>query len=107
MTKREEALWLWHTCLGHVNLQAMNLMSTNNMACGLPEFTQPKKVCEGCLMSKQTRKPFPYLTKFRAKQPLELIHGELCGPISPETTAGNMYFFLFVDDFTRMMWIYI
>lgn len=107
MTKREESSWLWHTRLGHVNFQAMNLMSTNKMARGLPEFSQPKEICEGCLMSKQTRKSFPHQAQFHTTQPLELIHGDLCGPISPKTNVGNKYFFLFVDDFTRMMWLYM
>lgn len=38
---------------------------------------------------------------------LKLVHADLCGPISPETKAGNKYFLLLVDDFSRLMWIYI
>ncbi|GKD70838.1 ribonuclease H-like domain, reverse transcriptase, RNA-dependent DNA polymerase, partial [Tanacetum coccineum] len=37
---------------------------------------------------------------------LELVHGDLCGPISPLTPAGNRYFLLLVDDYTRVMWVY-
>jgi hypothetical protein len=29
---------------------------------------------------------------------LELVHGDLCGEISPPTPAGNQYFLLMVDD---------
>lgn len=71
------------------------------MAYGIPDFVQPKKTCEGCLMSKQARKAFPNQTIFHANEPLELIHGDICGPISPPTPAGNRYFFLLVDDYTR------
>lgn len=38
---------------------------------------------------------------------MELVHGDLCGPITPSTTAGNKYVFLLVDDFSRVMWIYL
>lgn len=32
---------------------------------------------------------------------------DLCGPISPMTPAGNRYFLLLVDDFSRMMWVFM
>lgn len=51
LTKTEEHSWLWHSRLGHVNFQAMLLMTRNNMVHGLPEFVNPKTVCKGCLLS--------------------------------------------------------
>lgn len=83
------------------------MMSRNNMAYGMPSLIQPKEVCKGCLLSKKTCKPFPSQSNFTARAALKLIHGDLCGPISPHTTAGNKYFMLLVDDFTRMMWVYM
>lgn len=41
------------------------------------------------------------------KQVLELIHADLCGPISPSTIGGNKYFLLLVYNFSRFMWIYL
>lgn len=38
---------------------------------------------------------------------MELVHGDLCGPVSPPTPAGNRYFMLLVDDYTRVMWVYL
>ena len=55
--------------------------------------------------SKQARKSFPSSAKFRASRPLELIHGDLCGPLAPETLGGSKYFLLLVDDCTRMLWV--
>jgi hypothetical protein len=40
---------------------------------------------------------------WRADEPLELVHVDLCGPITPETVGGNKYFMLIVDDCTRWM----
>ena len=76
------------------------------MARGLPNFSQPTEVCNGCLLSKQTRRPFPSQTNFSAKNALELIHEDICGPISPPTPAGNKNFMLLVDDFSRDVGLY-
>lgn len=98
MSKLDEVSKLWHNRLGHVNYQAMALMFREQMVEGLPKVSQPKDVCTGCLMSKQVKKTFPSQTSYSAKGPLELVHGDICGPISPETAAGKRYFLLLVDD---------
>ena len=76
------------------------------MVQGLPKIDQPRKVCEDCLMSKQTSKSFPSQTMYRVEHVLDLIHADLCGPISPPTRSGNKYFLLLVDDYSRIMWVY-
>lgn len=38
---------------------------------------------------------------------LELVHGDLCGPITPSTMVGNRYVFLLVDDYSCAMWDYL
>jgi transposase InsO family protein len=45
------------------------------------------------------------VAKFRATERLELIHADLCGPITPATPGGKRYFLLMVDDFSRYMWL--
>lgn len=89
---------------GRINLK---LMSEHNMAYGLPQIIKPKEVCTGCLLAKQTRKAFPCQVGYRAKHVLELVYGDLCGPLSPATPGGNRYFLLLVDDYSRFMWIYM
>ena len=106
LLKQNEVSKLWHMHLGHVNYHALSLMLKDNMVNGMPKVTQPNEVCTGCLMSKQTRKQFPSKTSYNANKVLELVHGDLCGPILPETTSGKRYFFLLVDDYSRYMWVY-
>ncbi|XP_066323768.1 uncharacterized protein [Miscanthus floridulus] len=43
------------------------------------------------------------VSRWRADEPLELLHIDLCGPITPETAGGNKYFMLIVDDCTSWM----
>lgn len=82
-------------------------MSTTNMVYGMPAINQPKDVCIGCLMLKQTRKTFSNQSKFSATEPLELVHGDLYGPITPCTPGGDKYIFVLIDDFSRVMWTYL
>ena len=107
LSKVERDSWLWHSRLGHVNFAALTLVSKEEMVYGLPKLIQPKKTCEGCLMSKQVRNPFPSQANFSAKVVLELIHADICGPFTPSTSAGNKFFLLLVDDCSRYMWVYL
>ncbi|KAI3795899.1 hypothetical protein L1987_38559 [Smallanthus sonchifolius] len=67
---------------------------------------QGEQFCNACMMAKQKRNSFPKQSMYRASKPFELVHTNLCGPISPPTLGGNRYFMLFVDDYTRYMRVY-
>lgn len=95
--------WLWHSRFGHVIFNAMQELVTKKMVQGLPKLQQLNGVCTWCLMSKQVRKSFLTRTNYSASKALELVHGDLCGPITPTTMAGNRYVFLLVDDYSRVM----
>lgn len=34
-----------------------------------------------------------------------LVHGDLCGPVTPATPGGQGFFLLLVDDASRFMWV--
>lgn len=53
---------------------------------------------------KAIQETIPTATTFRASTPLELVHGDLCGPISPVTPGQKRYVFVLIDDHTRYMW---
>lgn len=56
-------------------------------------------------MGKQWRTPFPQKVLRRSTELLQLLHRDLCGPISPATPSSNRYFLLLVDDYSRYMWV--
>lgn len=64
------------------------------------------KFCEGCVLGKQARTSFPREARYRAKKPLELIHTDICGPITPMSLGGHRYFRTFIDDYSRITWVY-
>lgn len=43
----------------------------------------------------------------RAKQPLKLIHPDICGHIEPASLGENSYFLTLIDDYNRETWAYI
>ena len=63
-------------------------------------------MCEGCLLGKQFRKTLPREATTRAKEPLELIHTDVCRSIDPIFLGKNRYFLLFIDDFSQKTWVY-
>jgi len=45
------------------------------------------------------------VAKYRVEDALELVHSDLCGPITPATNGGRRYFQLLVDDCSHYMWL--
>jgi transposase InsO family protein len=74
------------------------------MVIGLSAIEE-KQGCDTCIITKQRRAPFPAKANYRADAPLDLVHGDLCGPITPATPSGRCFFLLLVDDATRYMWL--
>ena len=79
-------------------------MVQRRLVVGVPQINIEKNVSGSCLLGKQARQSFPQTTTYRAEKLLELIHGDLCGPITPTTSAGNRYIFVLIDDHLRYMW---
>lgn len=52
MAKTDELGWLWHSRLGHVNFQSLQLMHSTKMVHGMPKFSKPNSACSGCLVAK-------------------------------------------------------
>ncbi|KAL0443713.1 UNVERIFIED_CONTAM: Retrovirus-related Pol polyprotein from transposon TNT 1-94 [Sesamum latifolium] len=81
------------------------MMSKERMVKGLPPINHPNQLCEGCLYGKQARKSFPKESMTRAQHPLELIHSDVCGPIT-HVHLERIDILLFIDDYSRKTWVY-
>ena len=53
-----------------------------------------------------TKTPFSG-TMERANDLLEIIHSDVCGPLSVEARGGYHYFLTFTDDLSRYGYIYL
>lgn len=98
---------LWHCRYGHLSYKGLKILQSKNMVHGLPKFdVAKKKECVDCLIGKQHRNSFPKKSNWRAKQRLELVHADLCRPITPESNSGKRYILCFIDDFSRRAWTF-
>ena len=82
----------WHERFGHLHFEALKRLSAMEMVRGLPCLDHVEQLCDICVLTKQRRLPFPQPASFRAKERLELVHGDLCGPVTPATPGGRRYF---------------
>jgi len=76
-----------------------------NMVPGMSAIKHDGRLYDTCVVTKQRRAPFPAQAKYCAENQLELVHGDLCRPVSPATPGGRRCFLLLVDDATRYMWV--
>ena len=88
----------WHARLGHIGTDTMKTMIRRELVIGIPHINIEKETCGSCLLGKQARHVFRKATQYRAQGVLELIHGDLCGPITLPTAANNRYIFVLIDD---------
>jgi transposase InsO family protein len=75
------------------------------MVRGLPSISHAEQFCDTCVLAKHHRGVFLKQSKYHADKALELVHGDLCGPVKSATPGGWRYFLLLVDDATRYMWV--
>lgn len=78
-------------------------MIQKELVLGIPSINIEKEVCGSYLLGKRARNFFSKATSYRATNVLELLHRDLCGPITPCTPAGNKYIFVVTDDYTRLI----
>lgn len=96
----------WHKRLGHLNYNTIKEMSKENLVEDLIFKQEEIKECKRCREGKQTRKKFKRKTNINTREIGEIIHTDICGPITPTSTGGNKYFITFTDDFSRYSWVY-
>jgi hypothetical protein len=66
----------------------------------------PKVKCDACFLSKSHRLVFPsHLPE--AHHPLESVHMDLSGKITPSSCGGGLYYFKITDWFTRFRHVFI
>jgi len=92
---------------GSFGLGQLDRMFTDHLVSGV-ETTGPKPRtldCDACLEGKMHRHPFG-ASSSRAKQPFELIHTDLMGPVDTQSCFQSKYIMVIIDDCTRYAWVY-
>ncbi|GKB06944.1 retrovirus-related pol polyprotein from transposon TNT 1-94 [Tanacetum coccineum] len=105
--EQEERIKPWH-----IDSAASNHMTGEEICEVLKELSGGSFVAlahecvKDFFLGKHARSSFLKKATSRAKEPLQLIHTDLCGPITPPSHGKNLYFMLFIDDYSRKTWVY-
>lgn len=95
-------LEIWHRRLGHLSWRGM--YAVRSLADGVDfqdNYNGELKNCIPCIEGKLAVHSFPKGQAKRAQHLLELIHSDVCGPMSETSWGGARYLVTFTDDFSR------
>jgi len=96
---------LWHRRFGHLHFKILpTLSSIVNDILNLKE--DHEGVCKQCALGKNTKRPFGSSAS-RSKEILDLIHSDVCGPMTPKSLGGHVYYVTFISDHSRKAWVYL
>ncbi|CAH9073666.1 unnamed protein product [Cuscuta europaea] len=95
----EREAWMWHRRLGHPSVSYLHTLFPKLFPLNKPS------TCETCILAKSHRQQFKP-SNTRVETPFSLVHSDVWGP-APVIGGQNLrYYVIFVDDCTRMTWIY-
>ena len=86
---------MWHMRLAHPSFHVISML--------LLSFCKASHECEVCHMSNL---PFP-ISNSRASKPFEIVYSDVWGPSSLESFDGYRFYVTFIDDFTRLTFVYL
>ena len=92
---------LQHHCrIGHPSLK--NLKSL------VPSCRQIESLqCKACHLGKHHKVPFASRRKSHVCSPFHLVHYDIWGPINTPSLLGFRYFVIFVDNYSRVTYLYL
>ena len=90
--KNDSATYLWHCRLGHIGVKRMKKLHANGFLESLDY--ESFDACELCLLGKMTKTPFSG-TMERATDLLEIIHTDVCDPMSAVARGKHRCFLTF------------
>lgn len=100
--KDKSSSMLWHGNLGHISRPHIEKLIKEGILPNL-DFSD-FETCVDCLKGKFTTKTRN--TKANTCEGmLQLIHTNMCEPITPNSMGEYRYFITFIDDFSRFGWL--
>ena len=86
--------------MGHLSLSLLKKLC--------PQFSSLLSLnCESCQFAKHHRLSYSPRVNKRARAPFELVHSDVLGPCPVVSPTGFRYFVTFVDDYSRITWLYL
>ncbi|KAL0439523.1 UNVERIFIED_CONTAM: hypothetical protein Slati_2435300 [Sesamum latifolium] len=95
---------IWHARLGHISKDRIRrLVDSKSLEI---DNLDHLPICDSCLKGKMTKKPFVGQSAI-ANGLLDLVHTDVCGPLSIPARGGFSYFITFTDDHSRYGYVYL
>ena len=89
---------LWHKRIGHPSDRTLKcIFNFSNLDCSN---------CEVCKLAKHTRLPFAN-SNSKSNHIFELVHSDVWGPAPVNSYNDFKYFVTFIDDFSRLTYLYL
>lgn len=106
LAKHKATAMEWHRKMGHINYQTLVRMK-NDPAYGIAFSDDDHEIknCEVCARGKQSRKTFP-VSETSSQKILQLVHTDLAGPMENKSFGLTRYMLTFVDDYSKMVFLY-
>jgi len=99
---KDSEVLLWHYRLGHPNFIYLEKL--------FPSFFSNKSSksfkCEICQLSKHVHSSYPTIS-YKPSNPFAMIHSDVWGPSQVHNITGTRWFVSFVDDHTRLTWLFL
>jgi transposase InsO family protein len=76
------------------------------MVTGVPLASCRYGICVSCVLDKHHRDCFDKCTSWQVLDPLHIVHGDLCGPISSHFFSRCNYLLTLIVNFSRHTWAY-
>jgi hypothetical protein len=100
-TNNNDLCELWHRRMAHLHHGALRILREIVTEGTIFQYRAPGGVCTG----KYTKTSFPSSDN-RVAGIFDLIHSDVCGPMSFVSLSGYEYYVTFIDDFSRKSWIF-
>ncbi|KAL0319550.1 UNVERIFIED_CONTAM: hypothetical protein Sradi_5216500 [Sesamum radiatum] len=95
---------IWHARLGHISKDRIRML-VDSKSLEIDNLDH-LPTCESCLKGKMTKKPFVGQSVI-ANGLLDLVHTDVCGPLSIPAGGGFSYFITFTNDHSRYGYVYL
>lgn len=99
---KRKTMDIWHRRLGHPMERIVKSVVSSHF---LPVSNKNYYFCQPCHMTKSHKFPFPSSFTIH-EHPLELIVLDIWGPAPLVSNSGHIYYIIFMDVFSRYLWVF-
>lgn len=102
VSSNNDDIMLWHLRLGHPSFPYLKHLFPKLFSKKDPSLFH----CETCEFAKHHRSSFS-TQPYKQSKPFAVIHSDVWGPNRINTFSNKKWFITFIDDHTRICWVYL